>query len=57
MFKPLALFGKEGAAAAAGVFSVVTANPVRLLASPFGRGVTPWRDGEGNPPAIICLKK
>ncbi|MCL2089514.1 MAG: hypothetical protein FWH14_08530 [Oscillospiraceae bacterium] len=28
-------------------FSVPTANPVCHLASPFGRGVTPWRDGEG----------
>ena len=27
--------------------SVVIANPVGVLASPFGRGVTPWRDGEG----------
>ncbi|MCL2088825.1 MAG: hypothetical protein FWH14_05020 [Oscillospiraceae bacterium] len=24
-----------------------TANSVCLLASPLGRGVTPWRDGEG----------
>ncbi|MCL2089387.1 MAG: hypothetical protein FWH14_07885 [Oscillospiraceae bacterium] len=26
---------------------MITANPVYLLASPFGRGVTQWRDGEG----------
>ncbi|MCL2088547.1 MAG: hypothetical protein FWH14_03600 [Oscillospiraceae bacterium] len=26
---------------------MVTANLAGVLASPFGRGVTPWRDGEG----------
>ncbi|MCL2088578.1 MAG: hypothetical protein FWH14_03755 [Oscillospiraceae bacterium] len=28
-------------------------NPVGVLASPFGRGVTPWRDGEGN--SAFCI--